>query len=242
MGEERLRGVLEPRGEVSMACRSTKELTVPVTPRLRTSHRSSESRSTSFDELDGAGAGPYVPLAERIRRNNEEGPRGKSAAPVPTGPYVKPALTAPKTPDFSSFRRKETQARGFAASEAEQLEEMKRRQFKARPVSKLQASRGWREGAGPEARGRKWGLVADRRCGGQLDRRVLESCGDLGVPKLDKKPLTNPRSPVAPPPLRTAVMPRRGSWPTRFCTSRLSADASPPGADASPPETWLFRG
>ena len=27
----------------------------------------------------------------------------------------------------------------------------------------------------------------------QLDRRVLESCGDLGVPKLDKKPLTNPR-------------------------------------------------
>lgn len=27
----------------------------------------------------------------------------------------------------------------------------------------------------------------------QLDRRVLESCGDLGVPKVEKKPLTNPR-------------------------------------------------
>ena len=130
MGEERLRGVLEPRGEVSMACRSTKELTVPVTPRLRTSHRStsSSSRSTSFDDLDAAGG--YVPLAERIRKNNEEGPRGKAA------------LTAPKTPEFSSFRRKEAKARGFAASEAEQLEEMKRHQFKARPV------RTWRGRAG----------------------------------------------------------------------------------------------
>jgi hypothetical protein len=142
MGEERLRGVLEPRGEVSMACRSTKELTVPVTPRLRTSHRSSSStsRSTSFDDLDAASV--YVPLAERIRKNNEEGPRGKSVAPLPTGPYVKPALTAPKTPEFSSFRRKEAKARGFAASEAEQVEEMKRHQFKARPV------RTWRGRAG----------------------------------------------------------------------------------------------
>jgi hypothetical protein len=52
VGEERLREVLEPRGDVSMVCRSTKELTVPVTPKLRTSHRTSTFRCLVKCKLD----------------------------------------------------------------------------------------------------------------------------------------------------------------------------------------------
>jgi hypothetical protein len=180
MGEERLRGVLEPRGEVSMACRSTKELTVPVTPRLRTSHRPADSRSASFDDLDAPG--PYVPLAERIRKNNEQGPRGKPAAPAAAGPYVKPGLTAPKTPEFSSFRRKEATARGFAASEAEQLEEMKRHQFKARPVRSARR-RVVGPGGGGHAGVARRAADTRERCGAE-SARVGGAVGSAGAGEL----------------------------------------------------------
>ena len=48
---------------------------------------------------------------------------------------MKPAVTVPKTPEFSSFRRKQTTSRGFSTAEEEQLEDMKKHQFKARPVN-----------------------------------------------------------------------------------------------------------
>ena len=91
-------------------------------------------RSTSSDDLHGEGGSTYVPLAEQIRKLNEQGPRAKAGEKAAMQPYEKPAVTVPKTPEFSSFRRKTASARGFSDSETEQLEEMKKHQFKARPV------------------------------------------------------------------------------------------------------------
>lgn len=73
-----------------------------------------------------------MPFAEQMRKLNEHGPRSKEAAAAQA--YEKPAVTVPKTPEFASFRRKQSTAKGYSDSETEQLEEMKKHQFKARPV------------------------------------------------------------------------------------------------------------
>ena len=44
-------------------------------------------------------------------------------------------LTEPKTPEFSSFRRSTRHVKSQAEREEEELEEMKRKQFKARPLN-----------------------------------------------------------------------------------------------------------
>eukprot|EP00960_Hanusia_phi_P068176 766778-Hanusia_phi.AAC.9 len=120
MGEARLKGMLQPKGEAgAMVTRSTKGLTVPVSPNLRTS-----LREKSVSDCDTSDA--ELPLGERLRQKTGKTPP-KSNMPL--------KLTEPKTPEFSSFRRSARHVKSQAEREEEELQEMKKKQFKARPLN-----------------------------------------------------------------------------------------------------------
>ena len=151
LGEARLKNTLQPKtgGATTL---STKELTVPQSPRLTARTRTKDLNSSTASESD-------LPFRERMSKMERGGCRSKT--PVSKRDDGPPKLTEPKTPNFSSFRRKDPKVKSYAEREQEALEEAKRNQFKARPVN----------------------------------RSALDSCGDLGVPKVSRKALTNATAP-----------------------------------------------
>ena len=139
---------------------STKTLTVPQAPNLRSESRS-RLRASDLDSSALSAAGD-LPFAESMQRMQQHG-GGRSKTPVRAlndGPQT---LTEPKTPNFSSFRRAAgaSKVESFEEREAREMAEAQRNRFKAKGVN----------------------------------RSVLDSCGDLGVPKVARKALTQAVSP-----------------------------------------------
>jgi hypothetical protein len=126
LGEARLKNAIQPRAGGGTTSLSTKELTVPQSPKLsgRTRNRDLNSSTASEGEL---------PFRERMSKIERSGCRGKTPVKSDNAP---PKLTEPKTPNFSSFRRKDPKVKSLAEREQEALEEAKRNQFKARPVNR----------------------------------------------------------------------------------------------------------
>jgi hypothetical protein len=149
MGEERLRSLKSTGG--SAAAHSTKELTIPQGPSFLTDVRPRARDASAAPRGD-------VLLREGIERSER---KGRSKTPVSRREGGPPALTEPKTPNFSSFRRTNTKVKSHAEREEELMEEARKNRFKARP----------------------------------LNRSALDSCGDVGVPKVARKALTQPFSP-----------------------------------------------
>eukprot|EP00741_Cyanophora_paradoxa_P006413 tig00001001_g6215.t1 len=161
---------------------STKELTRPHEPRLRTAERttlSGDGRSTSAGRSRSATRretetprGDYIPLAQSVERfltktptRFHSKPRAQDKPSPP--PKAVPHSTVPVAPALATDTRVGRKPAPPRTSDVE-AEEARRLagSFKARP----------------------------------LDRRVLESRGDLGVPRVPKKPTTEAHEPQ----LRTA--------------------------------------
>lgn len=175
LANEKLKVILQPSTVVTP--RSNAKLTTPKDFKLTTSGRKNRVRSAkSFDTMsDGAysdSEGEYVPIAERLRAFERTPGRFRSQ-PKTSGnsecwsdtpsATSRRCVTSPKEFCFRVDSRaltRPTHVKSAKEIEEEEIAEIKKHQFRARP----------------------------------LDRRVLESRGDLGVPRVTKPELTEPRA------------------------------------------------
>lgn len=128
---------------------SNKRLTVPKEFKFASESRiRHKSKPTMTEE--------HIPLAEMLRKIENETPENWKRVARPPSPVRKLELTVPKPFHFHSTRRR----RSIRSSDVS-IKSKTTQMFKARP----------------------------------LNRKIFESGGDLGVPRVPKRPLTEPISP-----------------------------------------------
>jgi targeting protein for Xklp2 len=231
LGEQRMRGALDRAVPAGNTLRSAKQLTLPQSPALSKSRRS-VAPSRSVDDL-----------TEAIRATLTTSQRPATArARSPPREHAAPKLTEPKTPTFSSFHKKARRVKSFKEIEDDMVEDAKRNQFKARPVSK-RALESFGDVGVPKVAKRELTVpvaprlhTSDRSVSRSRDSSLNESLSESSVESFRAKsvPRRRPSAPPASSEPRALTIPVSPNFRTSVRQGRRSSASSLTSLDDLP--------